>query len=1414
MRDLLLLIFFCSIKIYSWADDGIKYTSIDNNDGLSHNTVRHIMQDSKGFMWISTVNGLNRYDGKQFVIMQPEFKTHSLTENTIKKTVEDKNGYVWVLSASDFVDCYDTHTESFISYSDNASKTYNEIVLSSLGDVWLYGQRHGACRIQYIDNQQVATHFNVQNIESNTINFIHEDSRHNIWIGTEKALFKIHNNRLIKCRSMGKNKSYKHAAESNEKMYFFCKTKNIIVFDIDKERAAESISFSPKQPFHVNKVRAIEKDKILIAGKEGIKMFNTASKQMQNTDGLNKKHGFKNADLHIDNIGNCWIFNNTGTIWLYDKTHSSFKSYELIPSAILALIDLERYDLYVDSNGMAWISTYGNGLFRINLNTNEITHLTTENSVFKTNYLLSVFEDRDENIWVGTQFTGITRLSFPKNKLTTFIPPSPEKSKESRIVRSVFEDKQQNIWMGTKNGNVYLYDKDNKHLNTIHLPKGIPYYITDDKDGNIWVATKGGGITHIHKQGTRYTTKTYNSNTVNALETDNIYTITCDSKNRMWIGTFGSGLVLGEKINDTYQFTNFPYLSEVQNKIRCIIEDSSGNMWIGGNNGLIKLYPDDFLSNNNNFTHIVFDKNTPTLLSNNEIKTIHEDANKKIWIGTSGSGISLIDKNDTKQLSLKHFSTKDGLVNNVVQSITSDKDNNIWISTEAGLSKLNATTKIFENFNFSDNWTSNLFCESAAIKKQNGELLFGSHNGLYTINPDKMTTKKTSTPITLTKLTINGNLVTPNTEKSPLTKSISETSSITLNHTQNTFSIEFASLRFGNSHTNRYSYTLENFDNNWTTTTDYNVANYKKLTPGKYVFKVKEYHAGSSKPSETALSILITPPFWKTRQAFGVYFMILILIIYFAAKLFSKMNRLNNGIHIEKQITEYKLKFFTNISHEFRTPLTIIRVSIENMRNINSTSQKLKKQINLLDQSSLRLMNLIDQLLEFRRLQNKQLDLNVSPTNAYAFFHNIYTQFKQIAESKNINYTFDFKIKPTDLPLDGRKVDKITFNLLSNAFRNTPAKGHIKLQLSTDDVKNHFTFCVSDSGPGIPADKVNSLFVRFKSADYNSTGMGIGLNLTQELVQIHRGEIRYSTSEWGGASFSIILPLSYPDLEMAEHTEHKEHKPQLFKFEEDNNRDTPVKKPDYHILIIEDDNEIRYFLSEQLANSFSVLSANNGVDGLQKAQDNPIDLVICDVMMPEMNGYELTKKLKADFETSHIPVILLTSCASLDEQIEGIDAGADAYITKPFSFKYLYSRIIKLIEQREKLKFKLDNSNTTIKPTITTGEKDKAFIEKVNQLIEEEMTNHKFNVESFANSLNISRTLFYKKTKKLTGYAPIEYIRLVRLKKSADLLTNTDLNVSEVAYQVGFNDPFYFSKCFKEEFKLTPSEYRADKHET
>jgi signal transduction histidine kinase/DNA-binding response OmpR family regulator/streptogramin lyase len=1162
----------------------------------------------------------------------------------------------------------------------------------------------------------------------------------------------------------------------------------------------------------------------LITGKGGTLIFDTASSDIIDTYSYFDNETQGDAFIRIDNKHNGWVFNKSGNIWRYKKESARFEKFRLIPEPILSYIDHERYYVYVDSRDITWISTYGNGLFAIEEDGN-ISHFTAENSDLRTNFLLFIEEDKAGNMWIGTENAGISKINY-KEYFNKVIIPEPLRAETLKSnVRSLFEDKYGNIWVGTKNGDIYIYDKEwNSEIVFSGEQKGV-YTINADKQGNIWAGTKGDGL-RIFPDNRKKNSESHSyllSDAINAGE-NNIYAILCDTKGRIWIGTFGNGLILCEWKNGRMYSKRFSKISMTEQQIRCLQQDSSGKIWAGGENGLVIFDPDSLLSDENAFDWYYFDKNNPLSLNNNIIKAIYEDSRNRIWLGTSGGGLNLAIKNDASgRYMFKHYTSENGLSDNIIQSILEDDSHNLWISTENGLSRFNTVENYFENFIFSDSWNSDYYFESAGLKKINGDLLFGNYNGVYLIDPFLFEKKRNTMPAILTGLSINGISVKPNTPDSPLIESIIKTNRIKLKHNQNSFALEFSSLDYQNNLSNRYTYILENYDKEWNPVTQYNIASYKNIPPGKYMFKVKSINTPYANDSmETLMEVIIVPPFWKSIQAIVIYVILLIVIAYFTLVTIRKMNRLNNAVVIEKELTEYRLHFFTNISHEFRTPLTLIRGSIESMYDLK-LSPFLSKQLATLDKSSSRLMRLIDQLLEFRKIENNQLDLQLEYAESVSFIYGIFTMFNETSQRNQIDYTFIKNEESHILLLDRGKIEKIVYNLLSNAFKNTPRNGIIQMELLFEEEKESFKMKVSDSGIGIPPDKEDLLFKRFKQINPSSAGIGIGLNLTSELVEVHKGSITYNKSEWGGACFTVTIPMNqevYNSTDIIESVTESVTEPviedkskisdneQLIDIFEDDNTEKDVIKKNYKILLIEDDEEVCIFIEDKLKKYFTVTVAHDGLTGWNSAIDEQPNLIVCDVMMPKMDGFEVTRKIRSDFQTSHIPIILLTAHSSIDHQLEGINSGADAYITKPFSTRYLITRIVKLIEQREKLYHKFAHEPGMVQPIISTTDKDAAFIEKIHLIIDQYLGDAEFTVDDFSREANMGRTIFFKKVKGITNYSPNEYLRIIRLKKATELLKATDMNVSEIAYDVGFNDPDYFSKCFKEQFGITPRQFR------
>ncbi len=1407
----LFLLFFCMAVS---AHDILRISTITDRDGLSQNTVRCMMQDSKGFMWMGTVNGLNRYNGKEFVVIQlKNGSTPSLPDNRIRGIMEDSNGFIWVRAFSNTMFCYDPKSESFIDYDpENESKIFSNIKTMTNGDVWLWGEK-GCCRVRFFDNKLQAWVPDKDKIQNQPVTFVFEDSKQNIWVGSKEGLAKVTDEQV----SFLKNKRFFNAQELENRL-FFITSNSIVTFDCLQQSFLPEITFNSNLELSNNRSCLINNELILIAAKNDIYAFDIKKKILTSAARLFQGNQLKDASFYTDNKGYLWVFNMSGTIWRHLQ-NNTFEPIKLIPQEILSLINLERYQVYHDSRDIIWITTFGNGLFAIDQKNGQTFHYSTEKDL-ATDYLLSITEDRSGEIWVGTELAGVAKISLTNYPFDIFYPTPKGNSDRDNAVRLIYEDSDRRYWFGTRDGNLHVCDSLLHQAHTHRITGGLPFTMAEDTSGYKWLGTKGDGLLIFPPKGNG-NPQTYHLNDRDGQtsSSNNIYTVMRDSKNRMWTASFGGGLHLAERSNNKLTFRQIYFQNKHLNMMRSMIQDHSGLIWVGCNEGVIVFNPDEIIKNESNYINLHLDTKEQQSLSSNEVRVVYEDSKGRIWLGSTGGGLNLLIKKEPFEQSwFKHYDAQNGLSNEMIQAIQEDDEGYIWVSTESGISKFDPQTERFENFIFSNNRQSAIFNELAFWKKKNGELMFGSYNGVYIFDPSKITYNIYAPPVILTGLRINGNNMSPGGQDSPLNQSISSTEKIILKHNQNSFNLEFTMMNYNAPEFNQYMYILEGFEKNWNAMSRNNIATYRNVPPGSYIFKVKGCNSfGVWSDQETTLQIVVNPPWWKSGWAIFLYVVAIAAIAFFVSKMMIKMHRLNMAVEIEKQLTEYKLRFFTNISHEFRTPLTIIRGSIENLNNMENLPSPTKKQLNTLTKSSIRLVRLIDQLLEFRRLQNNKMELNLEPTEVKSFFHDIYLTFKEMAEKKQIEFLFESNESEYNMLLDKSKMDKVAYNLLSNAFKHTPGKGKVVMKLHFSETNDKFTLSISDSGPGVPKEQRNHLFERFKQINYASDGTGIGLHLTSELVKVHKGNIEYTESEYGGAYFVVSVPLSDKNYNKSEIVSNQSAGKVISTIELTSDIEpgeemfeVSVEKPykEYKVVIIEDDDEVRAFLESQLEQYFTARTASNGVEGLEKVTEEQPDIVVCDVMMPEMDGYEFTKRLKKNFDTSHVPVILLTAYSSEEHQLKGIQAGADSYITKPFSAKYLLTRIIKLIEQREKLQQKFATEPGLIRSSIGFTDRDKVFLDKLHDIIEENISNADFKIETFAQSFNMSRTTFFRKLKGITGYPPNEYLRIVRMKKAAELLMTTDLNVSEISYKVGISDPFYLSKCFKAQFGKSPSQYR------
>lgn len=1417
MRKLIFLLVLLLSGSRMSAFDILDIATITDRNGLSQNTTRCMMQDSRNFMWLGTINGLNRFNGKDFTVIHPRLEGgRILSDSRIREIVEDKNGFIWVRTFSNTLFCYDPQQEKMIDYApQNWDKTFSSVKVASNGDVWLWG-KNGCCRVRYVHGKMEVWGTDIAELAKKNILFVFEDSLSRIWIGTKGELFCVCGNQVD---SMQKAMTFWDVQEIGDELYFVGES-GISIFDNQQSSFTSFVQINHTTKMHYVRSCLLNDGILMLATNRELYLFDTKEKRILPVENFFQGKKISTANFTVDNKGRVWVYNKTGILWRH-RSDNTFEPLELIPSDVLSLIEQEQFMVYHDSRDIIWITTFGNGLFAI-YNTGKIQHFTVGKDL-PTNYLFCVTEDKSGEIWVGTELGGVVKISLSNYPFGMYCPAPGKGMERYNAVRLIFEDKNGKYWFGTRDGNLYICDENMHRLHTQKIEGGLPYAMAEDTLGYKWLGTKGAGLFLYSEQGDRVIEKYMLPNSVGQPSTsNNIFTVLRDNKKRMWLATFGGGLQLAERNSGKLGFRQFLFEDEHLNMMRSMIQDKDGLIWVGTNNGVVVFNPDELLQDKNKFKVLHVHSHNLHLSSYDEVKVIFEDHKGRIWMGTTGGGLHLLERKDNlEQAEFKHFGGEHGLSNKTIQAILEDNNRNIWVSTESGISRLNLDKDRFENFIFSNNRHPAVFNEVSCWKKKSGELMFGSYNGVYTFDPSRTAFETYAPSVIIIGLQINGTDMRPGTEDSPLTESITSVKRIVLEHNQSSFNLECTMLNFHAPEFNQYIYYLDGYEKEWNPVSRNNMATYRNVPPGTYVFKVKGCNSlGEWSEQETHLQIIILPPWWESWQAVLFCIIASIVAAFFISRLVVKMHRLNMAVEVEKQLTEYKLRFFTNISHEFRTPLTIIRGVIEDLTGQENIAPSINKQLTLLTKSSTRLLRLIDQLLEFRKLQNNKMGLKLEWTEAYSFFFDIYQTFKEMAEKKKIEFMFEADKDKQNMLFDRSKMDKVAYNLLSNAFKNTPIGGKIVMRLHFLTTEDIFALSVLDSGAGIPNDKREMLFVRFAQVHNASDGTGVGLHLTHELVKLHKGNIVYTDSEMGGACFTVSIPFSDANYEKEDIIENssvefplagKKMTTDLLTSEEvPEILDVSVNKPfkEYKVMVIDDDEDVRVLLETQLNNYFTVSTAANGLKGLEKLDEIQPDIVVCDVMMPEIDGFEFTKRLKTNFNISHIPVILLTAYSSEEHQLKGIKVGADAYITKPFSIKYLLARIVKLIEQREKLQRKFATAPGTLQPFINTTDRDKVFLDKLHTIIEKNMGDAEFKLETYASTLGIGRTTFYSKLKSIVGCSPNEYVRLLRLKKAAELLLVTDINISEISFQVGINDPYYFSKCFKNSFGLSPSQYR------
>ncbi len=1297
---------------------------------------------------------------------------------------------------------------------------------------------------------------NPTSLTSNDVLTLFEDSDHNLWVGTNKGLnlYVRDKDQFIQFQEIG-DAFITSFLEDSRHNFWVSTRKELYTFDKQK-RHFTRFPLSGKE-ISIACLFEDSQHTFWIGTFDGLAVLDKTSHVVHHQPQILVKDV---SCIYEDRQRNLWIGSRVMGLLRYklsDQTSVLYQKELNIPNNVV-------FALAEDSLGRIWIGTENGGLSVFDpLRNHFYQYLTNtanpESLCFNTVY--SITSDKAKNIWLGT-FAGVELVKHDKftHVRSDFLNTN---SLASNNTLSFCEDRYGLIWIGTDGQGLDQYNpKTGTFTHFKHNPNdprsissNAITYLKEDRSGNIWVGTWGGGLNLFDRATKSFIRFQNDPRNPQSIENDNIIHIYEDKRDNLWVGV-GSGIELFDRKNRTFIHYNyrFPH-TLLASYPGDILEDRDGTLWIGTYDGLC-LFDRD----RQTVTSFLHNDRDKTSLSSNVINTLFEDSNGNLWVGTIG-GLNKLDK---KRHTFQVFQVKDGLPSDAVYGILEDERGFLWISTSNGISRFDPTAKTFKNYSIDDGLQGNEFKQNAFLKLKNGQMLFGGNNGFNIFYPQHIKDNLTVPPVLITDFKIFNKSVSIGAANSVLQKHISQTKELILSYKHSVISFDFAALSYFSPEKNQYAYKLEGLEEEWNYVGNKREATYTSLDPGNYIFRVKaSNHDGVWNETGASIYITVTPPFWQTwwfRLLILVALIVTVNVVVKArvrrfqqqkevlqklvrkkireivaknktlAKANQELNEQKEEILLQKneilemsarvkEADEKKLNFFTNISHEIRTPLTLILGPAERLVEKTARDPKLNEEAIILYKNAHRLLYLVNELMDFHKLDQGQLKVQVGKGNIVGFCAQIVYAFEEVAERKQIDLRFLPEVNQFYTWFDPGKIEVVLFNLLSNAFKFTPEKGEIDMRLRIKPADELIEIVVRDTGIGIEPAKLSRIFDRYYQIESDLTqsqGSGIGLAYTQELVELLGGSITVTSCLGEGSTFSVRFPILTLD--------RIENSQQFAELPERNltfssafyggvlnvspctaSKSAVSKGP--KVLVIEDHAELRAYIRSCLEEQFTVYEAANGQEGLAAAKQHLPKLIISDVMMPTMDGLEFCQRIKEDIEVSHIPVILLTAKASIEAQVTGFDNGADDYITKPFNKAVLVARIENLIQSRNRLR-DLFKEKVILEPhEITVTSADEKFLQQALKIVEANLHNSEFGVAGLVKEIGMSRSLVYMKLKELINYSPAEFIKITRLRRACQLLREKKHRISDVCYLVGFTDPHYFTISFKKMYHKTPSEF-------
>lgn len=1376
------------------------YSFYTVQDGLAQNTVMDMIKEKNGFLWIVSKNGLSRFDGYDFKNFKASSKElQRSVSNQFLSMKRDACGCFWILNDIGQVLRFDPTTESFSLYpsaDENRGDDYfstGRMLQLNDNEIWLLGTNAaGAIRltIDTLSSVQMDRFcFGDSSVNSEDVRSVFLGQNDKRWLLTNKGLFSLQGRDTVLTTFPinGTNPSVYSMIESPNELIVSSVAGVVYKYEKTKRRMVE-VKLPTQQPI---------------------------------------------VSLYLMNDSYCCALTQQNQMFVF----------RLLDNAVILSKEFDS------SFEKCWKDLQGDLLFTVK---NETNVYVLDHNTFSIHK--SFLNDYDEQvsitdtmgvIWSAKENSGVIKTVFFNESFQHVAADFNRFNRKQLDVTALWEDDMKRLWVASKDGSLSLFDVNSNRIGYVNSNGEIQNspskfalvsFLYQDRKGKIWVATDRSLLCLTKQSDSKYQVAKCESvsDEFSPLSYE-ISDLLEDSKGHLWLATRNGGLHLLQSDEKGYRFIHKENLLKntyppTVDQSHALMEDSQGNIWLGSSEGLT-IFSSDFDSPEN--IRFFFYNTENTNLTNSCIYDIYQDQKGNIWMASYGGGLFRLS-NEFVLFQTPEFISYNRqnrmFPSDLLLEIQEDQQNNLWVLSEESIVKFDEQNNSFESFGQFRGFRTDRFSGHSLIRRYSGDLVAGTDDGFYSFKPSEITTTEYAPSIVFTRFLLFNKEQDIHQENSPIHQDVSALSEITLEHNQSVFSIGYAALDYRFPEHIQYAYKLEPFETEWNYVGTQRLATYTNLPKGEYRFLVKSTNSeGTWYDNEREIKIHVLPSFWESGWAYCLYALLLVFMLAVAAIVY----RLRTKMKMEQEISDSKLQFFTDISHELRTPLTLINAPLENVLENGSINEEDRKQLEVVHTNASRMLRMMNQILDFRKIQSNKMRLKVEKTNFGQFVSSCSANFLRLAENRNIQFKIDDETNGATYWVDKDKVDTIMFNLLSNAFKFTPEGKKVTVKIEVKEGKG--VIVVSDEGCGMPKDKLSIIFDRYTTLqDYSLTkqsGTGIGLSLVKEIVDMHRATIQVESEENKGSVFTIAF---LPGIEHFDNTTDiiVKEEPEENNGEEESSVSMVSTKESMTLLIVEDNDQMREFLRSVLQKRFTVIEAANGKLGYEAAMRELPNFIITDIMMPEMDGIEMTKMIRENEQTSHIPIVLLTAKTDLQSKIDCMNIGANDYITKPFNMPYLEARINNILEERRRWQEKYresliqsgmsnktveinqEDENEDIQSDIE-GEplnvKDDELMRQFIEVIESNMDNVSFTVEDAQDALKVSRWHLLSKVKSLVGQTPMEFIRETRLTRAAKLIEEGNYTMTQITYMIGMSDSRYFSRCFKQKYGMTPTEYKESK---